>query len=191
MSADGTSDAGEDSGSPQRRTGSRRLRQYPAHLGNLAPCGGPMARSAGGCQGDLLSAQARGRVYAAELVSFSGQLDLSLDQDVMGQVGIRPELSSRRLQILATNLPKKSSVEIWQIPVDLGGFDDEPGGVIATLPCTAFSGGLAALDVDTTTDCAFAVTVRTSGGKRVGGSNPIWHCQAEPAWTIPDNRRAN
>ncbi len=138
----------------------------------------------------LLSAQRRGRAYCSELGSFSGQLDLSLDDDVMGQIGVRPEKVTRRLNIMATQLPKRSWVEVWKIPIG-GGLDAEPGGVVERIPDTAFTGSTGSLDVDTDNDCAFAVTVANRKGKRLAGTNPVWHLRSEPtSWSIPEERRA-
>ena len=137
----------------------------------------------------LLAAQRRGRAYCSELGSYGGQLDLSLDDDLMGQIGVRPRRLTRSLNIKATQLPAGSSVEVWKIPIG-GGLDAEPGGIVDRVPSTAFAGSVATVGVDTGEDAAFAVTVVTDKGKRVAGSNPVWHLRAEPTqWTIPEDRR--
>ena len=138
----------------------------------------------------LLDAQRRGRTYCSELGNFDGQLDLSLDGDLMGQIGVHPGTVTRRLTVMASRLPKGSSVEVWKIPIG-GGLGAEPGGVVERIPQTAFQGTTATATVDTPDDCAFSVTVVNKKGKLVAGSNPVWSLQDEPAtWSIPEDRRA-
>ena len=142
-------------------------------------------------EASLLSAQRRGRAYCYELGTFSGELDLSLDGDLMGQIGVRPGKVTRKLNILATGLLKGSWVEVWKIPIG-GGLDTEPGGVVERIPATAFAGSIETVDVDTSNDCAFVVTVANKKGKRFAGTNPVWHLQDEPtSWSIPEERRAS
>jgi hypothetical protein len=138
----------------------------------------------------LVDAQRRGRAYCSELGTFDGQLDLSLEGDLMGQVGVHPGTVTRQLTVMATQLPKGSSVEVWKVPIG-GGLDAEPGGVVERIPQTAFTGTTAMATVDTAEDCAFSVTVVNRKGKLVAGSNPVWSLQDEPAtWSIPEDRRA-
>jgi hypothetical protein len=147
---------------------------------------------------DLVDALRRGRAYTAEIGSYNGRIDLAFDDDetpvVMGQIDVRPGLVSRRLRILASALPKTGLVEVHQIPLD-DSLDGDPGGVIAVLPASAFSNGVATVSVPVDRDSAFTVHVGNQRSaskpiKRIGGSNPIWHLNAEPTtWTIPDHRR--
>lgn len=142
-------------------------------------------------ESSLLDAQARGRAYCFEINSYSGQLDLSLDEDVMGQIGIRRRRKTRTLTIMATGLAAEASVEVWAIPVDLGGLDTEPGGVLTTLPSSAFRNGTASITVDTAKDTAFAAMVVSKKGRRVAGTNPVWHLTQQPSWAIPADRLAS
>jgi hypothetical protein len=143
----------------------------------------------------MIDALRRGRAYSAEIGSYNGQLDLSLDdRAVMGQIDVRPGVVSRQLNIQATALTGTNMVEVYQIPIDAS-MDGEPGGVIATLPPSAFVQGMASIQVDTTRDSAFAVMVcarskPTVPYRRTGGSNPVWHLTQEPTtWRIPAFRR--
>lgn len=139
----------------------------------------------------LLAAQSAGRAFAAEIGTFAGALDIALDSDVMGQIAVRPRRVTGTLTVTATDVPADGCVEVWKVPVDLGGVTGEPGGVVAQIPAGDFSGGLASLEVDTTSDCAYAVMVLNAKGRRVAGSNPVWHLRAEPTqWAIPEDRRA-
>lgn len=141
-------------------------------------------------QGDLLAALAAGRVFVAELGGFSGLLDLSAGACPMGSVSVRPGESSRTVTVAAAGLPAGSVVTVVQGPVDHGTSVDPGSAVVAQLPASAFATGSAGLTVDTSRSSFVRVEVRTSTGKVVAFSNPVWLLQEPPPVAPATPRRS-
>jgi len=150
------------------------------------------ADSAG--EADLSKALRAGRVYSGEIGSGAKTLDLLVDGVApMGSVSVRPDLTTRNLQVRATGLPAGSSVEIVQGPVDYPGAADleARSRVVATLPAAAFApGGAASVAVDTTTSTFVRTAVVNASGRRVSFGNPIWLMHEQPRKPVPAERVA-
>jgi PKD repeat protein len=141
-------------------------------------------------RGSLTAALAAGRVFWGNPAVFRGQLDLLVDGAVpMGAVSVDPA-SSRTLQVLATDLPPGATVEVVRGRVDFAG-PSSPDPVVTTvsLPASSLASGSADVVVDTTTSCFVRVVVRSSAGKVVAGSNPVWLLTDDPPTGIPLARR--
>lgn len=138
---------------------------------------------------DLMAALLSGRAYAAHLGRWpGGQLDMVVDGMVrMGGVSVSSK-ASRGLSVSATALPAGSAVQVVSGPVDYAGAQDPGTSVVRTLTPSAFSGGVASLDVDTTTNRFYRVTVLNSAGQVVGIGNPVWLLRQPPPGGIPPAR---
>jgi hypothetical protein len=139
----------------------------------------------------LMAALAAGRAYTHHAGRWpGGQLDLLVDGTVlMGQASVS-SLTSRTLEVQATNLPAGSRVETVVGPVDHAGID--PGtAVLQAIPASSFGvSGLVSETLDTTHACFVRTQVRDSLGELIGASNPIWLLRAEPPGGIPAARLA-
>jgi hypothetical protein len=144
-------------------------------------------------EADQLAALSSGRAYVGELGSFTGLLDLQVDNVVaMGQVSIIAGLTSRTLTVIAAGLPTGSTVNVVQGPIDCpGAATTSPGTVVVgSFPDVAFATGTAQLTIDTTASTFVRVTVVTSAGRTVAFSNPIYLINGVPARAVPANRLA-
>jgi hypothetical protein len=142
-------------------------------------------------EADLIAALSAGRVFVAELGSFTGALDLQVDGYVpMGAVSVRPDLTTRSLTVFAYNLPKSSTVKIVQGPIDNPGLATPGSGttVVATLPATAFTTGSATIAIDTNLSSFVRCEVTALAARTVAFSNPIYLLTGPPARPIPVNR---
>jgi len=129
----------------------------------------------------------RGAVFAGEIGSFSGALDLTVDTVGMGMVSVRPELASRDLVVAGSDVPSGSAIEVVRGPVDYSGAVDPGTVVVARL-----SPGGGVVRIDTSKSCFVYATVVASSGRRVAFSNPVFLLREEPpaARSVPEWRRA-
>jgi hypothetical protein len=140
-----------------------------------------VAWAAGLAESDLLTALATGRVFVTALSTFTGTLDLQLDDGTpMGGIAARGTVSTRQLTVLAAGLPASGYLELVRGVVDFAGVTvPEPGTtVVATIPATALTRGNTTVGVDTSVDCFYRLnlvdpTMPTSS-QRIAFSNPIW-----------------
>ena len=141
---------------------------------------------------EAVAALRRGSAFVGELGTFGGYLDLSVDGSPMGSALVAPGRTSWSLDVLGTDLPSGSTVEVLQAPVDYSGAKD-PGTVTATrLPASAFSTGSARVQVTTSASAFVRVQVRSSAGRLVAFSNPVFLLREEPPAqrALPEARRA-
>ena len=107
----------------------------------------------------------------------------------MGSVSVTTQ-ASRDLTILATDLPYGSTVDVVRGVVDYAGASSpDPVTTKTTLPLSAFAGGSTQVSIDTTTSVFVRVVVRSSTGKVIAGSNPVWLLRSDPPGGIPFARR--
>ena len=154
---------------------------------------------------NLMTSLSTGRAYVGELSSFSGQLDLWLDDlaVVMGQVSMLNGGGSatRRLWVRADGLPSGSQVKIWRAPIDYrDGAHDSPDGIpndggalVGGSPVAAggFAGGPISFTVDTSTSCFFWANVFDATGRTIAFSNMIYQLRGRrpaDAPRIPPSR---
>jgi hypothetical protein len=140
-------------------------------------------------EADIMAGLAAGRAYAAHLGKWpGGETDLLVDGTVrMGSVSVSTK-ATRSLSIWAANLPSGGSVQLVSGPVDYAGAQDPDTAVVSTLATSAFSGGVAALSVDTSTSRFYRVQVLAKDGSIVGCGNPVWLLRAPPPGGIPPAR---
>jgi hypothetical protein len=142
---------------------------------------------------DQLTALAAGRVYVGELASFSGLLDLLIDDTVpMGAVSIKPSVTTRQLRIIATGLPTGSVVQLLQAPVDYPGIATVSSAkhILQTLPASAFTTGSTTTTIDTHRSSFIRLNVLNSTGRTIAFSNPIWLLSETSRRPIPTARLA-
>jgi hypothetical protein len=142
----------------------------------------------------LTSALSTGRAYVGELSSFSGVLDLWLDNldVVMGQVSLLNGAgkAARTLWVRADGLPAGSQLYVWRGPVDYSestpvssdGMLDDGGVLVGGSPVEAsrFEAGPVAFKVDTSTSCFFWVNVLDATGRTIAFSNMIYQMREPP-----------
>lgn len=139
----------------------------------------------------LLSALRMGRVYFGDIARFHGQLDLRLDdRPAMGTVSVG-SANSKRLSILASELPAGGTVEVRRGLVDRAGpGDTAPKITVEALAASAFGAdGEKSISVDTRTSCFVRVVIKDAHGLPIAFSNPVWLLQATPQHGIPAPRR--
>jgi hypothetical protein len=146
-----------------------------------------------------------GRAFVGELSSFSGQLDLWLDDlaVVMGQVSVLKGRgrATRRLWVRADGLPRGSEVQVWRAPIDYrDGTHDSPGGIPhdggvlvggSPVASSRFGTGPISFRVDTSTSCFFWANVREATGRTIAFSNMIYQLRGHrpiDAPPIPQSR---
>jgi hypothetical protein len=140
-------------------------------------------------QVDLVAALAAGRAYTYHASHWpNGQLDLLVGGRVrMGKVEVTLR-TSRALEIYAANLPKGSTVEVVQGPVDYAG-NDPATKVVASLGAALFgASATASIRFDTTHSTFVRVQVRNSAGVVIGVSNPVWTLKTKPLMGVPSAR---
>ena len=156
----------------------------------------------------LTRALSTGRAYVGELSSFSGELDLWLDDlaVVMGQVSLLSggRSATRTLWVRADGLPARSQVRVWRAPIDYtdgshgspNGIPDDGGALVGGSPVASrrFEGGPISFTVDTSTSCSFWADVLDATGRTVAFSNMIYQLRKRPpagAPPIPASRLIN
>jgi hypothetical protein len=140
-------------------------------------------------EADIMAGLAAGRAYAAHLGKWpGGETDLLVDGTVrMGGVAVSSK-ATRSLSIWAANLPTGSSVQLVAGPVDYAGAQDPGTSIVTTLATSAFTGGVATLNVDTSTSRFYRVQVLAKDGSTIGCGNPVWLLRAAPPGGIPPAR---
>ena len=142
--------------------------------------------------GDALAALRRGAAFVGELGGFPGFLDLSADGAPMGSASIRPLRSSAELVVRAWDLPSGAVVEVVRGPVDYTDATDPGTSLLTELTAADLATGSASVRVPTGSSCFVRLQVRTSDGRRVAFTNPVFLLQEEPpsARALPQERLA-
>ena len=141
---------------------------------------------------EAVAALRRGAAFVGELGTFRGYLDLSVDGSPMGSALVSPGRTSWGLRVLGTDLPSGSTVEVLRGPVDYAGAKDPGTTTLTRLPASAFSTGSAQVQVPTPASAFVRVQVRTSDGRLVAFSNPVFLLREDPPQqsALPAARRA-
>jgi hypothetical protein len=110
----------------------------------------------------------------------------------MGAVSVKPGVTARQLQIIATGLPTGSVVQLLQAPVDYPGAATTGSGkrILNTLPATAFATGSTTITIDTHRSSFIRVDVLNSTDRTIAFSNPIWLLNETSRRPIPTPRLA-
>lgn len=142
---------------------------------------------------DLVAALAAGRIFIAEIGSFAGALDLSVDGGhPMGSVSTS-SAASRRVLITAHGLPRGSRLQVVTGPVDHAGpaVPDPGTRIAASWPAAALRSGRVAYTCPTTTPAFLRTQVVDAGGTLIGVSNPVWLLRGDGGSTdVPAPRRS-
>ncbi len=140
-------------------------------------------------QAGLLRALRRGEVFFADQ-AFRGAVDLTVDGACpMGSVSVSTD-STRRLTVLATDVPAGGAVQVIQGRVDYAGPNNpDPMNSVQTLPRSNFAIGSHSLTVDNTTSSYVRVVVLDDRGAEMALSNPVWLLRQQPPDRIPRARR--
>lgn len=148
-------------------------------------------------EAQILRRLTAGRAAVGKLGDFSGSLDVSLDQAVwMGQVSVRTDAGplNRHLVIDGQNLPRRSTVNVIEGPVDYAGpSSPDPGtSVVHQFPTSAFTAGVVRLPVRTGLSKFWRVNVVDATGTTVAFSNPVVQLREQPPTStpVPANRLA-
>ncbi len=138
---------------------------------------------------DVVAALTAGRAYVADMKRWpGGETDLLVDGTVpMGAASVSSKVT-RSLTIWAASLPANGSMQVVSGPVDYKGAVDPGTVVVRTLSPSAFTGGTAALSVDTSTSRFYRTQVVASDGSIIGCSNPVWLLRETPPAGIPAAR---
>ena len=142
--------------------------------------------------GDALASLRRGAAFVGELRGFSGFLDLSVDGTPMGSASVQPLRALAELTVYAWELPSGSVVEVVRGPVDYRDAVDPGTAVLARLTGSDLATGSARVPVPTESSCFVRVQVRTSDGRLVAFSNPVFLLREEPppGRALPPVRRS-
>jgi hypothetical protein len=146
--------------------------------------------SSGRDERPFMDALLAGRVYASYLGSFSGTLDMTVDDAVpMGAVSVRGQ-PRRTLRIDVEGLPKGGAVQVVRGPVDYAGTaDPNPGtSVVATLGASDLQRSRE-VPIDTRDDCFHRLQITDAAGAVVAFGQPIWALASPPEAGIPAARR--
>lgn len=146
-------------------------------------------------ESDLLDSLASGYAYFGDPTLFAGTLDLLTAQGArMGQVVVAHDHGSV-LSLVATDLPKGSSVELIRLCMD---DSSTPGRQAApheqdyrrvVLPATDFADGTLKVPLEAGISALYRTVVVDALGRTIALSNPIWLLVAEPGTGIPASRR--
>jgi len=129
---------------------------------------------------DAVAALRRGSAFVGELGAFSGHLDLSVDGAAMGAALVRPGRAPWTVDVLATDLPSGSTVEVLQGAVDYLGAHDPSTWVVRRLPGSVFRTGSAHVTVPAAASSYVRVQVRAADGRLVAFGNPVFLLREEP-----------
>lgn len=143
-------------------------------------------------EANLLGALLAGRVWAGSLSQFRGTLDLLVDGAApMGSVTVSRTVH-RVVRVMATGLPSGSSVQVVRGVVDYAGTAARKPNtkVVATYSAAQLAGGAVSYTEDNTSSAFLRTQVRTSSGRVVATSNPVWLLRDPPPGGIPAARAA-
>jgi hypothetical protein len=146
--------------------------------------------AASSAESDLLAALAAGRSWCGSLPWFRGGLDLLVDGSCpMGSVSVST-LSSRQLQVIATDLPTNGTLQVMQGGVDYAGkASPTPNtSLIATYSTADLASGSVSLPVGNAASSFVRTQVVDSAGTVVALSNPAWLLRQAPPGGIPTPR---
>jgi hypothetical protein len=146
--------------------------------------------AASNAESDLLQALVAGRSWCGSLPWFRGGLDLLVDGSCpMGSVSIST-VSSRQLQVIATDLPSNGTLQVMQGTVDYAGkASPTPNtSLIATYSTADLASGSVSLPVDNAVSSFVRTQVLDSAGTVVALSNPAWLLRQAPPGGIPTPR---
>ena len=138
-------------------------------------------------QPQLVDALRRGRAWFADIALYRGALDLRLGKDTaMGGVLITRE-STVPVELMATDLPAGSSLEVVTGRADLAGTADlRPATTTQTV---ALTNDRHRLSVSVGTGTYVRTQVKRSDGTVLAVSNPLWLLRNEPPRGVPASRR--
>jgi hypothetical protein len=141
-------------------------------------------------EASLLAALASGRTFVGHLGSFSGSLDMTMDDAVpMGAVSV-DMATSRALRLAVSDLPAGGAVEVVRGDVDFAGIDDpHPNTTVVTRLGARDLEARTSVPIDTTDDCFVRMQVIDGTGAVVAFGQPIWTLKATPPVGIPQARR--
>ena len=147
-------------------------------------------------EADLVTALATGRAFVLDQSSFTGSIDLQLDDGTpMGGYTARGTAPSRSLTIFASTMPDPSSYfEVVMGVVDRAGTANPTPGtsVVTTVPASALTSGSTTIVVPTTVDCFYRLNLVNptlpAGGERIAFSNPIWIVNTPLVFVDPRRR---
>ena len=136
----------------------------------------------------LLGALAAGRSYVGLLGSFSGAIDMSIDEAPMGAALVGPA-TSRTLRIDVTGLPTGAGVQLLRGDVDYAGAG---AAVPNTTAVRTFSAAELAssntVSINTTDECFYRLQVVDGAGAVVGFGQPTWALHELPPTGVPSGR---
>ena len=143
-------------------------------------------------ESSLLQALSAGRSWCGSLPWFRGGLDMLVDGLApMGSVSIST-LSTRQLQVIATDLPTNGVLEVMQGAVDYAGTSAPTPNTarVASYSTADLASGSVSLQVDNSVSSFVRTQVLDSTGTVVGLSNPAWLLRETPPGGIPAPRVA-
>lgn len=139
-------------------------------------------------EASLLAGLAAGRAWTASLTGYRGSLDILADGGCpMGSASVST-VSSRQLTVTATDLPSGATLEVLQGSVDYAGATSPATRLLQSYGAGDLTGGSRTIPVDTSTSSFVRTQVRSSAGKVVALSNPVWLLRDAPPSGIPTPR---
>jgi hypothetical protein len=139
---------------------------------------------------NLLDALARGQVYVGYLGSFSGTLDMTVDDVPMGGVAVGGP-TSRTLRIDATGVPSGGAVQVVRGVVDYAGVSTpEPNTRVLTSKKASELSSKAEVTVDAGEESFVRLQVVDGDGAVVAFGQPTWLLRHDPPHGIPQARRS-
>jgi hypothetical protein len=137
---------------------------------------------------NLLDALAKGQVYVGYLGSFSGTLDMSVDDVPMGGVAVGGA-TSRTLRIDATGVPSGGAVQVVRGVVDYAGVGTpEPNSTVLASKSASDLRSKAELKLDAGEESFVRLQVVDRAGAVVAFGQPTWLLRREPPHGIPKAR---
>jgi hypothetical protein len=136
----------------------------------------------------LLAALSAGRSFVGLLGSFSGAVDMSIDDAPMGSALVGPG-TQRTLWVDVTGLPSGGAVQVLRGDVDYeGAASPVPNTrVVRTLGASDLSSSKT-LGIDTTDECFYRLQVIDGAGAVIGFGQPTWALHATPGTGVPSDR---
>lgn len=139
---------------------------------------------------ELVDALGAGRCWFADPAAWRGAMDISAQgQPAMGGVLVTPD---RRVsfEVLATDLPADSTLELVTGRVDLAGVSVlRPANTVIRIPARDVRSGRFAFDLRPRQGRYLRAMVRDAAGAVIGFSNPTWALPSAPPRGVPANRR--
>jgi hypothetical protein len=139
---------------------------------------------------DLVAALRRGRAWFADLARYRGSVDIrSGGATVMGGVAITGA-STVPLELVATGLPKGSTLEVVTGVADLAGAGKlAPSTTVQKVAATAVTNGRYTFNAKPGNGSYVRTMVRLSDKTLAAVSNPVWLLRKAPPRGIPADRK--